>query len=75
MITQEEQHTFIHALPEVADLSDIETMIVVMCSIYNVTPEEYKELVVELAAVLASGKYDAILDATKHLRDLSGGVH
>jgi hypothetical protein len=50
-------------------------MIVVMCSIYNVTPDEYKELVVELAAVLASGKYDAIIDATKHLRNLSGGVH
>ena len=75
MITQEEQHTFIHALPEAADLGDIETMIVVMCSIYNVTPDEYRELLVELAAVLASGKYDAILDATKHLRGLSGGVH
>jgi len=75
MITKEEQNTFIHALPEAADLGDIETMIVVMCSIYNVTPDEYKELLVELAAVLASGKYDAILDATKHLRDLSGGVH
>jgi hypothetical protein len=75
MITKEEQDTFIHSLPEAADLGDIETMIVVMCSLYNITHDEYKELVVELAAVLTSGKYDAILAATKHLRDLSGGIH
>ena len=68
MLSKEQQDKFLDSMPDDASIGDMAAMTIVMATMYELTAQEFKALILTLAATVESGKYEKFLEENKRMR-------
>ena len=71
MLSKEQQDKFLDAMPDDATIGDMVAMTLVMATVYELTVEELKALILTLAAAVESGKYEKLLEDNQRMRSMN----
>jgi hypothetical protein len=58
-------------MPDDASIGDMVAMTLVMATVYELTVEELKALILTLAAAVESGKYEKLLEDNQRMRRMN----
>ena len=68
MLSKDQQDKFLDGLPDDASIGDMAAMTLVMATVYELTVQEFKALILTLAAAVESGKYEKLLEENQRMR-------
>ena len=68
MLSKDQQDKFLDGMPDDASIGDMAAMTIVMATMYELTAQEFKALILTLNAAVESGKYEKFLEENQRMR-------